>query len=102
MSKVFSASVQEHLVKRVDGMVYVLIAFIGACQALGVAWLNYRIQITEKIQVQKIEKVAKLQVESIDGLEGKINSNMERQIRQAIGEAIAQERLRVLKQEKSK
>jgi hypothetical protein len=77
--------------------VYVLIAVIGACQALGVAWLNNRIQTAEKAQVAKIEQVAGMQVESIDGLEKKINSNMERQIYQAIGEAIARERLQVEK-----
>mgnify|MGYP003576232752 CR=1 FL=1 len=59
---------------------FVLVLVVGV-QGVFALFLNDR--MTKSINV------------SIDALEKQINSNMERQIRQAVGEAIAQERLSV-------
>lgn len=67
------------------GLFYLAIAIVGAIQAIGVAFINSR-----------VNDMVNTQVHSVDGLERKINSNMERQIRQAIAAAIAEERLRVM------
>ena len=58
-------------------ILFFVIIVVWAMQGIVAVYLNHRI------------------ITSIDALEKQNNSNMERQIKQAVGEAIAQERLSV-------
>lgn len=68
--------------------VAIIISVISAVQVLGVAFVNRQVQSTVRVSTGAMK-------ESVDILERQINSNMARQINQAISEAIARERLRV-------
>jgi hypothetical protein len=67
-------------------LIPVFIALVGCIQVWGLAYISRRIDrgtiATEKTTA------------AVNTMEAQINSNMEKQIRQAIAEAIAQERLR--------
>ena len=68
-------------------LIPVIIAFFSLVQVLGLAWIGTKVDATTEQQAKTTSAVVTM--------EKQINSNMERQIRQAISEALAQERLRV-------
>lgn len=68
-------------------LVPVFIAIISLVQVFGLAWLSMKVGNTNAAVQDTTVAVNKM--------EEQINSNMERQIRQAIGEALAKERLQV-------
>jgi hypothetical protein len=73
-------------------LIPVFIAIVGCVQVWGLAWLGQR--------VNKGTEATNRTTTAINDMEHQINSNMEKQIKQAIAEAIAQERLRVSEEKK--
>jgi hypothetical protein len=75
-------------------LIPVFIAIVGCIQVWGLAYIGRRIdkgtEATNRGTVATDRATA-----AVNGMEQQINSNMEKQIKQAISEAIAQERLRV-------
>jgi hypothetical protein len=74
-------------------LIPVFIAIVGCIQVWGLAWIGR--------QIERGTKATEDTTKAVNGMEQQINSNMEKQIKQAIAEAIARERLRA-KEEKER